>query len=69
MYCSQQDIFTVSLHLALGLEEEAKALIHTWKQQGAQVVGDKQEHSETVGAGSHVHNISVVGLEGKVASD
>ena len=31
--------------------------------------GDKQEQSETVRAGSRVHNISVVGLEGKVASD
>lgn len=40
-----------------------------WEIEGCSRSGNKEEQSKTAGAGSHVHNTSVVGLEGKVALD
>lgn len=53
----------------LGLEEEAKVLVCTRKQQGVLRFGTSWNGVKTVCAGSHIHNTNVVGLEGKVASD
>lgn len=51
----------------LGLEEEAKVLVCTRKEQGVQRDGASWNGVKC--AGSHIHNVSAVGLEGKVASD